>query len=69
MEDKKSNTKESNEVIASEITLSERRLEELNAFTKPLNLTDYHKIQPLPYMVLTIIIYLWMKINLKNITR
>lgn len=39
MEDKKSNTKESNEVIASEITLSERRLEELNAFTKPLNLT------------------------------
>ena len=39
MEDKKSNTKESNKVIASEITLSEFRLEELNAFTKPLNLT------------------------------
>lgn len=39
MKDKKSNTKESNEVIASEITLSKCHLEELNAFTKPLNLT------------------------------
>lgn len=50
MEDKKSNTKESNAKksqyiyrtlgeITSEITLSKCRLEELNAFTKPLNLT------------------------------
>ena len=39
MEDKKSNTKEFDEVITSEITLSECRLEELNAFTKTLNLT------------------------------
>ena len=39
MEDKKSNTKEFDEVITSKITLSECHLEELNAFTKPLNLT------------------------------